>query len=99
MIEFLRSKGAMNALASRKLILAIRADSMEVFNNSLNEYADPNYTEQDLQTPLLIASAFGNYDIVKALLDRGANVQARDKDGYSAVFMPHRRTACAFSMS
>jgi len=86
MIEFLRSKGAMNALASRRLILAIRNDSVDVFNTALNEYADPNYADKDLQTPLLIASAFGNFEMVKALLDRGAQVQARDKDGYSAAF-------------
>jgi uncharacterized protein len=86
MIEYLRSKGGMNALASRKLVLAIRSDSIDVFNAALNEYADPNYTDKDLQTPLLVAASFGNFDMVKSLLDRGAQVQARDKDGYTAVF-------------
>jgi ankyrin repeat protein len=86
MIEYLRSRGAMNAFASRKLMLAIRADNLEVFNTALNEFADPNYTDKDLQTPLIVAAAYGNYDMLKILLERGAQVNARDKDGYSAVF-------------
>lgn len=86
LIDFLRSKGAINALASRKLFLAIRADSMEVFKQSLNEYADVNFADKDLQTPLIVAAAFGNFDMSQKLIENGANVQARDKDGYSAVF-------------
>ncbi|MBV6494884.1 MAG: hypothetical protein LDLANPLL_02921 [Turneriella sp.] len=86
MVDFLRSKGAWNALASRRLVLAIRNDNSEIFKNSLNEYADINYTDKVLQTPLLVAASFGNYDMVKTLLERGAFVNARDRDGYSAVF-------------
>jgi ankyrin repeat protein len=36
------------------------------------------------QTPLMVAARFGNDDAIKALLDLGANVLARDNAGLNA---------------
>ena len=38
-----------------------------------------------LLTPLLVASVYGPYDMVKLLLDAGANIDARDVRGMSAL--------------
>ncbi len=41
---------------------------------------DPTLTE-----PLMRASFYGHVDIVRQLLDKGADVNAKDKDGYTAL--------------
>jgi hypothetical protein len=44
----------------------------------------PNWNV-DLQTALAAASAHGDLALVKALVERGANVNLRDHDGYTAL--------------
>lgn len=36
-------------------------------------------------TPLIVASLIGNEEIIKILLSGGAEVNARDKDGWTAL--------------
>jgi ankyrin repeat protein len=36
-------------------------------------------------TPLIVASLIGNEEIIKILLDAGAEVNAKDKGGYTAL--------------
>lgn len=41
-------------------------------------------------TPLIIASAWGHYDLVKFLLDEGAKILQKDKFGRSSLVMAAR---------
>jgi ankyrin repeat protein len=44
--------------------------------NARNEYGE---------TPLMLAAQEGNLDIAKALLNKGAEINAKDLDQYTAV--------------
>ena len=41
--------------------------------------ADPNVARENGETPLMAAARLGQVEVMKMLLDRGANVNARDK--------------------
>ena len=54
----------------------------------LLEYkADINARNILMRTPLHIATMLENFEIVKVLLDRNANVMFKDKNGLTAAFM------------
>jgi len=47
--------------------------------------ADPSYALPDGETPLMTASRTGKLDAVKALLDHGANINAKENHGQTAL--------------
>ncbi len=55
---------------------AVRHGELQKVRRYLSWYSNPNYTTETGLTPLLIASIEGHTEIVKLLLNRGANVQA-----------------------
>lgn len=62
-----------------------RTSNIELAMTLLERGADPNEGDGN-HTPLMIAVAGDNMPLVRLLLARGANVQARDKDGQTPLF-------------
>jgi len=52
---------------------------------------DINERDVELQTPLMIAAREGSISVVRDLVDRGADVDARDRSGMSAVMHAARK--------
>ncbi len=48
--------------------------------------ADVNHLNKNGQTPLMMALSHQEYKIAKALLDLGANVNVKDKEGHNALY-------------
>lgn len=51
----------------------------------LERGADPNASDRDNQTPLMIFSTAGNTDGITLLLDHGAKINAQDSTGHTAL--------------
>jgi hypothetical protein len=62
-----------------------RTSNIELAMTLLERGADPNEGDGN-HTPLMIAVAGDNMPLVRLLLEKGANVQARDKDGQTPLF-------------
>jgi uncharacterized protein len=41
----------------------------------------------DRRTPVILAAGGGHYEVVRWLLEKGANVNHRDKNGWTALFL------------
>ncbi len=79
-----------------ELLEAIRKDDNEGIGRLLGAGANPNESDPEFGAPVLTwAARYGDPKIIKQLLDKGADVNARDRDGYtalhSAAFLGHYR--------
>lgn len=81
---------------SRKLQNAIKSNNIEKVKELLDEGVDPNITdipisklwrmvETHADTPLATACEYGNYDIVKLLIDYGATTDVLEYTGWSPL--------------
>ena len=81
---------------SRKLQSAIKENDVEKVQKLLDDGVDPNVTdipiskfwrifETHADTPLAIACEYGNYDIVKLLIDYGATTDVLEYIGWSPL--------------
>jgi Ankyrin repeats (3 copies)/Ring finger domain len=77
------------------LFQAASEDNILRIQEALNNYADPNTQDQDLDTPLHIAANNGHHRAVQVLLENGANVNTRNNNNetplHRAVYNGHRR--------
>lgn len=65
---------------------AITYNNIAMINYFLDKGIDVNKTERKSGfTPLMCASSFGRKEIVKLLLDKGADKNASDKQGFTAI--------------
>jgi ankyrin repeat protein len=72
--------------SSGGLTAAIRKQDVAAVKQELAEKADPNAQDPLLgMTPLAWASAVGNAEIVEALLEAGADVKGKGRDGGTAL--------------
>ena len=91
MIRLLRSHGADPNLRDAAvnswtpLLHAIHKAQPASVAALLDAGADPNGTERDGTTPLMMAAGYGYTDIVKLLLARGANPRLATSDGITAL--------------
>ena len=53
----------------------------------LNKQCEVNKTDIKLQTPLMAAAAGGGAEIISALIDFGANIDAQNCEGVTALMM------------
>ena len=75
------------------LMMAARdADLKPIVDILLARDGDPNLTNDEGKTSLLIAMNPGGMDTVHALLDRGANVNAKDENGTTALMEAQKRS-------
>ncbi len=81
----LLSSGATNGVSKEKLILyAFKKNSVGV-NLMLAGGIAPNITDQEENTPLIIAAANGDLDSAKILLSYRANINAKNKYGMTPL--------------
>lgn len=92
LIEFLCSRGAdpngeeEKAGARPPIFWAVQEDHLEALDVLLKRGANPNVIDSDGCIPLVQAAAFGNIEIVKCLLENGADLRALE-NGTSALEM------------
>lgn len=80
------------------LFMACRGDTMGV-QDLLNEGIDVNSIDLDGRTALHIAACEGHVDVVKLLLSRKANIDARDRWGSTVLSFPPHPTFLLFSVN
>src|SRR5690349_18387836 len=69
---------------SRDLTSAAATGDLELVNRLLDLGADLNAKRHDGFTPLLLAAFFGQFDIVRLLVERGADIGITSRFGTSA---------------
>ena len=52
-----------------------------------NAFRGLNYNDKDGNTPLHIAACFGDYNIVRTILDNGANLDRKNNDGNTPLHL------------
>lgn len=83
---YLREHGALDAAAGRRMLIAIAENNQPRFYGALEENPNPNFADKNGNTPLIVAAAYGNAEILQILIGMKVNIDAVDRDGYSAVF-------------
>ena len=68
-------------------------DPVDALQFLLRRGADVNATEENLRTPLCLATLMGHLKVAQMLLEQGAEVDPRDKDGQSPLHLVSNRTA------
>lgn len=74
-----------SAHGSRTLCHAASKGHASMVYSLISAGINPNYFDEQGQLPLVVAAAHGQALVVKLLLDNGADVQAKDKSGLSAI--------------
>ncbi|MBT4695285.1 MAG: ankyrin repeat domain-containing protein, partial [Alphaproteobacteria bacterium] len=67
------------------LSIAARKNNISIINELINFGAKPDRYGANKETPLIIASRFGNYEAVSALLEGGAYPDDTDLTGRTAL--------------
>lgn len=89
--DFLRESGRLYT----PLELAVAEERMEILRAMLNDYPDSVYHRRNGFTPLMVAAEHGAAESVKLLIERGADVGARDTNDkprtalYYAIVQKH----------
>ena len=84
-IDILEQEEEEDTFLSSALVRAAWRDSEDAVEMLLSLEADPNSSDSDGVTPLMIASYHGNIRIATLLLQARANINQLNKDGYTAL--------------
>ncbi|MGI8744618.1 MAG: ankyrin repeat domain-containing protein [Bryobacteraceae bacterium] len=71
--------------ASDKLFAAIRNSDLKAINSLLASGSDVNSRDKRGTTPVMYAAAYGSFDAMKLLIDKGAGVNAKSDFGVTAL--------------
>lgn len=82
--------------ADVKLIAAALIRNTAAMETAINSGADVNATIDELGPSIVVTTLGDNYGGLQLLLDRGANINAEDSEGYTAL-KPHRCTIAQIS--
>ena len=86
LLEYGANPNVMNQGGEPVLLLAASANQLEAVKALLEYKASPDYGGTRLgMAPLAAAAYFGHLDAVRALVEGGANINLRDKNGMTAV--------------
>ena len=82
-----KSSDSTASSSSRPLLLeAVKELDVETTRQMLAQGADPNVAfEPTQQTPLLLAALLGNMEIMRMLIDKGADINHVDNGGFTAL--------------
>ena len=70
--------------------VAIRKDDPVMIKELIVKRADVNMVDRQTgETPLMFAARYSTSEVVGVLLDAGAEVNARDKNGRTALYAAH----------
>jgi ankyrin repeat protein len=64
---------------------AVNRGQERAVKNLLDMNIDPNAVDEMGRTPLMLAAAAGNGQLVQLLIDRGADVEAKTPEGLTAM--------------
>ena len=74
-----------NAPLNKKIIALCRRGTLDEIIAALDNGADVNFINNNSNTPLIIASQFGDANMVKLLIERGANINYQNSLGNTAL--------------
>lgn len=74
-----------STVADEKLILAVQNADVTAIQRLITAHVDLNLPDEYGKTVLMKAASYGYDNIVKLLLDNGAQVDLRDKNGWTAL--------------
>jgi len=74
-----------DAAWQQQLYTEVRVGNLPSVEALLSSERCPEVIDEKGQTPLMIAAANGHYEVAKRLLDYGVKVDAKQKDGYTAL--------------
>jgi ankyrin repeat protein len=73
----------------QKILESVKTGNLNEFTK-LFTHEDINYKDKDGNTLMIIAAGYGHWNIVKFILDKGANPNDRNKGGVSLIFIASR---------
>lgn len=79
-----------NKWRENSLLLAVVGNQYKIAKFLLSQGEDPNAIFRGITSPLLAAIEHGNIKMVKLLLANGANVNAKDYDGFTPLDFAER---------
>jgi ankyrin repeat protein len=77
-------------ILSNRFRNAINSNNSEGIKRLFALGMDPNTRYENGTTPLHVAAGRGNVDVIKLLIDSGADVHAKDSDGLNALYKAHK---------
>ena len=82
-------------LTIKKILLSIESDNVNVLHQAFDQgWQDEimNYKDQFGWTPLMIAACAGALEAFKILLEKGADLNVKDKSGYTCISLAHKNS-------
>jgi uncharacterized protein len=72
-------------MSTPSLFSAVEQDNLQALNSILQGGADCDTRNHEEMTPLMVAAGLGHQDIVETLIEHGANVNAKNPLGWTAL--------------
>jgi ankyrin repeat protein len=72
-------------MSTPSLFSAVEQDNLQALNSLLQAGADCDSRNDEEMTPLMLAAGLGHLDMVETLIEHGANVNAKNPLGWTAL--------------